>query len=852
MYTRTFVYVPGINRSVSPAEFLNNAPFDELVEIDLQNDSYSVISHVEGKYFLPVSDGSFRDMYRYFINHLIYPDDREAYIGLMNPEILPGRMKEIMPGDILRGQFRYKLIDGGWRWVEQIVVWGKDFDLKENIVHCYIFDIQNQIDRASSVNVLSYAPDEAGISWEFDSLTGLLREKSFFKAAREWLVGNLEGWCFIVIDVEHFKLYNDWYGRRKGDIMLSEIGNVLKEQESALAGYMGQDDFCLLIPFDMERIEEIYQKLCGIVTSSGVTYGFLPVFGICMVDYGMQILDMMDRASLAAKQVKGIRHGKSRISVFQASMMKQTTEEYQLLMEFQKALSERKLYFVLQPQCRISTRQIVGAEALIRWRTDDGEYIPPSRFVPILEKYGFVTDLDQYLWEQVCSWISSWITRGNKPIPISVNVSQIDIFTIDVPARIESLVNRFGIPKDSLKIEITESAYGENIREVDKVVQSLRKSGFLVLMDDFGSGYSSLNMLNSLNVDVIKLDAQFLKFEGDFTEKGVHILESTINMAKTLGLPIIVEGVETEEQVSFLSGMGCRYIQGFVFYKPMAVEDFEKIISDDEILDHRGILFKANQQLQIREFMDNNIYSDSMLNNILGGVAFYAQDMEDKRHVNILRHNEQFYEEVNVPDFYDRLTHIERFIYPDDLDRFYDMFERAANDRLNGIEDVIGVYRTDGSLGQYRLKLYYLEGGGSVRKFYGSLRDITSYKMLQYDMEMVCRYSSECIVFMKKRGAMKRFNVVVYGLEDILGMKKEEFEVDINHGRFMRRFAEKEDRKKFRDMVWKLKSGEGSSFWLNVKVEEGRRVRLHIRVENDPDKKTGVENILIIRAADEG
>ena len=251
--------------------------------------------------------------------------------------------------------------------------------------------------------------------------------------------------------------------------------------------------------------------------------------------------------------------------------------------------------------------------------------IPPARFVPILEKYGMVTNLDKYIWEGVCAWLRKWIDAGNTPVPISVNVSQIDIFSIDVPEYFNGLLEKYRLPARLIKIEITESAYVEDTAVVRETVRRLRNLGFLVLMDDFGSGYSSLNMLRSLNVDVIKLDAQFLHISENESRKGISILESIINMAKTMTIPVIVEGVETPEQINFLADLGCRYMQGYYFYRPMPVEEFENLIRDPKNVDLNGFEFKANEQFHTREFLDENVFNDAMLNNILGPVAIYRR-----------------------------------------------------------------------------------------------------------------------------------------------------------------------------------------------------------------------------------
>ena len=292
-------------------------------------------------------------------------------------------------------------------------------------------------------------------------------------------------------------------------------------------------------------------------------------------------------------------------------MYLRTDEEYHVITKFFQALSQHEVVFYLQPQCRASSGKIVGAEALARWIKPDGTVIPPDEFIPILEKRGLISDLDMYIWEEVCRWQRGWIDSGHTPLPVSINVSVADILHTDLPKYFENLTDRYSLERRLIKIEITESSYISNTTLVRDTVHSLREKGFTVLMDDFGSGYSTLNMLKNLNIDIIKLDAQFLRMDESNEERSIRILESVTNMTKTIGVPIIAEGVETEKQKDFLLDLGCRYIQGYYFYKPMPAADYERLITNPELIDTSGIRFKSNQQFRLRELLDNNIYSDT-------------------------------------------------------------------------------------------------------------------------------------------------------------------------------------------------------------------------------------------------
>ena len=827
------------NASVSMIDYLNNSAFDELIEVNLNNDTCRNIYHVQGKYFVPIMEGPFSDLLLYAADHMVHPEDRKAVLELMDAPTLPRRLEEAPLPGILSIQLRYKLLDGGWRWVEQVVAGGARHGLPEGVVRCYLFDIQYQRNRQTGA-VSSYPS-----GGNRDELTGLLREKSFNKIAGEILANKTVVWSLVVFDIENFKLFNDWYGRDKGDLLLAQIGGLLKQEEnnSGRAGYRGQDDFCLLIPYNEKRIEELYEEIHAMVKARGSSMGFLPAVGVSVVENDATILDAIDQASLAAGHIKGNFH--SRILRYSPSMRSKTEGEYRILSDFQRALTNRELYFCLQPQCQANTGKIVGAESLARWRTPEGKLVPPDSFIPILEKYGFVTDLDQYLWEDVCIWLHKWIRSGHKAVPISINVSQIDIFTIDVPAFLVSLVKKYDLPKDVLKIEITESAYVDDTATVKDTVQKLRDAGFLVLMDDFGSGYSSLNMLRKLNVDVIKLDAHFLRLSEEDDRKGIHILETIVNMTKTMAIPIIVEGVENEEQVHFLQNLGCSYIQGYHYYRPMPVAEFEKLIENETNIDPDGFDFKPNQQFSVREFMDQNIYSDSMLNNILGAAAFYSWDGGDN--VDIVRFNEQFYRLVDVPDFHSRLNGIQQFFHPNDVQPFFDALRAAEKDRLNGASGVFGVFRTDGSLGRFSMQLYFLEEGEHANIFYGAMQEVTQITDLQNKMRLISAYSSSSMVFMRRKANGFSFQVVVHGLRDAMGLSAEEFEAELNDGRFYTRVDE-DARQQLRNMGFHSEEVQKSfSFHVTITNARGEPVGMHMKADIVHDDYSDVVYILHFR-----
>ena len=711
---------------------LNGSPFDELVEIDLYNNRCRNIYHVEGKYFVPFLEGEWTKLYRYAAEHMLHPSDRGSYSALMDPDKLQSRLERSENPGILDAEFRYRSVEGGWIWTRQVMISGAQNGLQEGVVYCYIFDISIQKQRAqgrvTAANTMSAIARR-------DDMTGLLLDREFFALAQKKLPTLAGQWCVAAVDIENFKLFCDWHGQQVGHFLLAAVGETLQrvEQETGgLAGYRGQDDFALLVPYDIQRLNALYEELRALIVSQGDSVGFQPIFGVCMIETGNDdIMELYNHAALTAEQIKG--DFRNRIRVYNPATYKKNTEEYKILSEFQHSLEGGELFFCLQPQCRVSTGHVVGAEALARWRTKDGRMIPPARFVPILEKYSMVTNLDKFIWESVCKWLRKWLDEGHVAVPISVNVSQIDIFTVDVPAHFNMLLEKYRLPANLLKIEITESAYVEDTAVVRETARRLRAAGFLVLMDDFGSGYSSLNMLRSLNVDVIKLDAQFLHISENESRKGINILESIISMAKSMTIPVIVEGVETSEQINFLADLGCRYMQGYYFYRPMPVEEFENLIRDGKKVDLNGFEFKANEQIHTRELLDVNVFNDAMLNNILGPVAIYRWKDDN---VDIIRFNQQFYQMVGLElhQLNGRLEHMQEYLYPDDREKLFEMMRRAAHDRLNGAQGVLRVYKPNGALVWISLQLYRMEENEQGVNFYGSAEDVTEMQYVNEDL----------------------------------------------------------------------------------------------------------------------
>lgn len=563
---------------------------------------------------------------------------------------------------------------------------------------------------------------------EVSPLTGLYFGNAFFKNADVFLQNvKADTYCMVAIDLEHFRLFNKLYGRAQGDSLIMEIADILKkyqERNSGIIGYLGGDNFGFIVPYDQDNLKQLRREIADEVKKWSNSVGFLPAFGIYPItDTEISAANMYDRATIALSNVIG--NYTKRSCVYSPDMEEKVEEEIRLLSDIQRALEDEEFTFYVQPQCDISSGKIVGGESLVRWKHSTKGLISPGVFIPVLEKNGFIANLDRYVWKKVCEWLRSLIDRGFEPVPISINVSRIDIFSMDVPAYLTELIETYNLPAKLLKVEITESAYAESNDRIIRTVKQLRDADFLVMMDDFGSGYSSLNMLRSVAVDVLKIDMRFLDINENEEEKGIGILESVVNMARQMMMPIVVEGVETQKQENFLLKMGCRYTQGYYYYKPMPIEDFEKLISNRKNLDLNGIFCRQIESLHLKEFLDPNLFNDVTVNNILGASAFY--DMYENN-IEITRVNEQYFKLAGISSIEEN-SHNKKFwnhVRDDDRQLLFSIFTEAYENPTSGADGYIHYVRTDGTILWIYIRVFFLREKDGHKLFFGSLTDMTA------------------------------------------------------------------------------------------------------------------------------
>lgn len=560
-----------------------------------------------------------------------------------------------------------------------------------------------------------------------DAATGLLGKEAFFDEAAAYLRhSGARDVSIVCFDVDHFKLFNDLHGLDCGDELLRYLGRALALRFSPDGAQplarLAADTFALCATgIRPERVERILVDI-----SSECPNGIDAIVraGVYRIeDPASPVSIMCDRAVIALRTVKGSYF--DRVALYDPGMREALVLEREVVAGIESALREDRIELFLQPKCNIRTGKIVGAEALARWRHPERGIVAPGEFIPLIERNGLVRSLDLRMWEKTAAWIRGLIDEGVQPVPVSVNVSRADIYLVDVAAELHALVERYGIDPSLIEVEITESAYSERPDRIVAAFDALAERGFTVLMDDFGSGYSSLNMLKDINVDVLKIDMRFLDRDD---RRSKDIMESVIRMARWLDLPVIAEGVETREQVNFLLDVGCSYAQGYYYARPMEAAAFEALLTDGSKVQHEQCALQDARRpiLDFRDLLHENTISDRMLSSIIGSVALYSYADGDLR---LIRGNEAYRrliatlgEGVNGAEEGGSLL---PFVHDEDRDALVAAAEETVRSCPDdGVEVVVRRMGTNGCH-WHKMRLFHLNTTNGSATVYGSVTDVT-------------------------------------------------------------------------------------------------------------------------------
>lgn len=415
---------------------------------------------------------------------------------------------------------------------------------------------------------------------ERDTLTGLYNSNGFHKRVNRWISENPgRKFRFQRYDIDRFSDINGIYGYDIGNKLLKDFANYMKRYNTAdsFSAHLNADHFVRFCADDAVSVEECYNNFSDCFTGYDLHMPIkmhMGVYDLCETD--CDTYTMSYKALLALQSVKG--SFTKNIAYYEKGMMNIEKEQQELLFDIQTALDEEQFEIWFQPQFDYAKGKIIGAEALIRWNHPTKGMISPAVFIPLLEKSDCIGRVDRFVVEKVCAYINKWRGAfGGNSIPVSVNLSRMDIYRTYLCERLIGILGEYNVPTEAVHLEITESAYMDNAGMFLNTLSELRKAGFKVEMDDFGSGYSSLNSLKDIDIDKLKLDMKFLS-DSDNSSRGKIIISAVISMAEKLGLPVIAEGVETKEQAEMLSDFGCDQMQGYYFSRPIPAEEYEKLL----------------------------------------------------------------------------------------------------------------------------------------------------------------------------------------------------------------------------------------------------------------------------------
>ncbi len=481
---------------------------------------------------------------------------------------------------------------------DQVSYLYKALELGANDILPKPFDSKKLLDKVSRIihsyqilkvtqdkNYFNLTAKQLAYANEIDRLTGLFSKEAFMKISAEILNENpLENYYLIRGDFVKFKLVNELYGKEVGDALLKAYSVLLVEilGKDALISRFSDDDFVGLIKKDKSELKFDLIKVEEFLSDYPIDLTLTAVFGVYKItDRQLSIDSICDRAAYAISKAKQNRNIKTSYVVYNDKLDKWLKIEQAVVSGIDFAIDNGDILIYFQPKYSLKDKTIVGAEALVRWQHPSLGMLSPGIFIPILEANGVIHQLDYFVWDKTCEYVAKWQKMGLKKIPVSVNVSRNNFYRDKLWVEILDLINKHGLTPDDINIEITETSYMNDPDQVQNVVNKCQESGLSVHMDDFGTGYSSLNVLKDLVFDVLKIDLNFIQGLGS-NERAAIILKSIMDMNRLLKLPVVAEGIETQEQENFLKEIGCEVGQGFLFSRPVEEKVFIEMLKNEK------------------------------------------------------------------------------------------------------------------------------------------------------------------------------------------------------------------------------------------------------------------------------
>lgn len=427
-----------------------------------------------------------------------------------------------------------------------------------------------------------------------DPITGGNTIQRFYELAEIAMKNaNIAQYCLVYLNIEKFKVLNEQFGRKSCDKMLTTIYQSISESltDKECVGRISADNFCILIKNEAEpallaRFKLWYQAATSATESDGLIW-LLPMIEVgvfTITDNTMPFASMLDRAKLALRETKwNVRkiHGKIGYSFYDDSLRQKLFRDKLLEDMMENSLKNGEFELYLQPKHRATTEKIGGAEALVRWNSAKEGMIFPDDFISLFEKNGFIVQIDTFMFEEVCKLLRKWLNAGITPLKVSVNCSRVHLKSLSFIQKYVELCKQYGVPEKYIEIELTENIVFEDVQYLISVIHQIHSAGFGCSMDDFGSGYSSLNLIKDIPFDTLKLDKVFFQNEITFSYRTESVIKSIIAMANSLSMETVAEGVEEQYQVEMLKKLGCDYIQGYYYAKPLPIKEFETLYIED-------------------------------------------------------------------------------------------------------------------------------------------------------------------------------------------------------------------------------------------------------------------------------
>lgn len=573
-----------------------------------------------------------------------------------------------------------------------------------------------------------------------DKLTGLPNLNAFIERADVVLEKNRQAakqgeYAVVYFDIQRFKVINDLYGMEGGDRFLIYLGEVITNSvgENGFGCRVGSDRFAIFVKNHNNFAEKLIEQLLEEISQYDISVDITFNAGIYVTnDEKISCGAMIDRAILAQSVIKG--NYSIKYNYYDEAFRKNMLSEQEIVGLMATALEKEQFVVYFQPQYNHSTGMLVGAEALVRWIHPERGMVSPGVFIPIFEKSGFIANLDLYVFEKVCVFIRMCIDEKLPVVPISTNFSRHDVYYPDFVNKLEEIRKKYNIPVKYLRVEITESVIVGSVEYVNKIIEQLHKSGYVVEMDDFGSGYSSLNVLKDMDLDILKLDMRFLS-DNTIGSKGGTIVSSVVRMAKWLSMPIIAEGVETIDQADFLRSIGCDYIQGFLYSRPLPQEKYLELLNGSFIGATIPQL-KLIETMNAFDFWNPSSMETLIFNNYVGGAFIFHYT---KGTVEILRVNKKYLKEIGMnfsekemikADFFAGFDEKNKKLYLDMLDK---AIETGEEQECETWQDIHSQCCGDDRF-CIRTNVCMIGKSGDSYLFYATIRNITNEKNYYNDI----------------------------------------------------------------------------------------------------------------------